>query len=71
MALKERGIAVTGTVRKGASGYPPRLLQLKKVNRGLISPVSLNEQHALLRVAFRDLVRLSEIILLQPWQKEH
>ena len=26
MALKERGIAVTGTVRKGASGYPPRLL---------------------------------------------
>jgi Transposase IS4 len=36
MALKERGIAVTGTVRKGASGYPPRLLQLKKVNRGLI-----------------------------------
>jgi Transposase IS4 len=36
IALKERGIAVTGTVRKGASGYPPRLLQLKKVNRGLI-----------------------------------
>jgi Transposase IS4 len=36
MALKERGIAVTGTVRKGASGYPPRLLQLKKLNRGLI-----------------------------------
>jgi Transposase IS4 len=36
MALKERGIAVTGTVRKGASGYPPRLLQLKKINRGLI-----------------------------------
>jgi Transposase IS4 len=35
-ALKERGIAVTGTVRKGASGYPPRLLQLKKVNRGLV-----------------------------------
>jgi Transposase IS4 len=26
IALKERGIAVTGTVRKGASGYPPRLL---------------------------------------------
>jgi hypothetical protein len=24
--LKERGIAVTDTVRKGASGYPPRLL---------------------------------------------
>jgi Transposase IS4 len=36
MALKERGIAVTGTVRKGASGYPPRLLQLKKLNRGLV-----------------------------------
>jgi Transposase IS4 len=36
MALKECGIAVTGTVRKGASGYPPRLLQLKKANRGLI-----------------------------------
>jgi Transposase IS4 len=36
MALKERGIAVTGTVRKGASGYPPRFLQLKKVNRGLV-----------------------------------
>jgi Transposase IS4 len=35
-ALKERGIAVIGTVRKGASGYPSRLLQLKKVNRGLI-----------------------------------
>jgi Transposase IS4 len=36
MALKERGIAVIGTVRKRASGYPPRLLQLKKVNRGLV-----------------------------------
>jgi Transposase IS4 len=36
IALKERGIAVTGIVRKGASRYPPRLLQLKKVNRGLI-----------------------------------
>ena len=36
MALKERGIAITGTVRKGASGYPPRLLQLKKLNRGLV-----------------------------------
>jgi hypothetical protein len=36
MALKERGIAVIGTVRKGASGYPPRLLQLKKANRGLV-----------------------------------
>jgi hypothetical protein len=35
-ALKERKIAVTKTVRKGASGYPPRLLQLKKINRGLI-----------------------------------
>jgi hypothetical protein len=35
-ALKERRIAVTRTVRKGVSGYPPRLLQLKKVNRGLI-----------------------------------
>jgi hypothetical protein len=36
MALKERGIAITGTVRKEASRYPPRLLQLKKVNRGLL-----------------------------------
>jgi Transposase IS4 len=36
MALKERGIAVIRTVKKGASGYPPRLLQLKKANRGLI-----------------------------------
>jgi Transposase IS4 len=36
IALKERGIAVTRTVRKGASEYPPRLLQLKKLNRGLI-----------------------------------
>jgi hypothetical protein len=36
IALKERGIAVTETVRKGASGYSPRLLQLKKINRGLI-----------------------------------
>jgi hypothetical protein len=35
-ALKERRIAVTGIVRKGALGYPPRVLQLKKVNRGLI-----------------------------------
>ncbi len=33
--LKERGIAVTETVRKGATGYPPRLLQLKKMNRAL------------------------------------
>jgi Transposase IS4 len=36
IALKERGIAVTETVRKGASEYPPRLLQLKKANRGLV-----------------------------------
>jgi hypothetical protein len=36
MALKERGITVIRTVRKGASGYTPRLLQLKKVNRGFI-----------------------------------
>jgi hypothetical protein len=36
IALKERGIAVTGTVRKEASKYPPRLLQLKKLNRGLV-----------------------------------
>jgi Transposase IS4 len=34
-ALKERGIAVTGTCRKGASGYSLRLLQLKAVNRSL------------------------------------
>ncbi len=34
-ALKERGIAVTKTVRKGATDYPPRLLQLKKMNRAL------------------------------------
>jgi hypothetical protein len=36
MALKERGIAVTETVKKGASRYPPRLLQLKKANRGIV-----------------------------------
>jgi hypothetical protein len=36
MALKERGIAVIRTVREGASRYPPRLLQLKKANKGLI-----------------------------------
>jgi Transposase IS4 len=36
MALKECRIAVTGTVRKGASRYSSRLLQLKKANRGLI-----------------------------------
>ena len=29
--LKERGIALTGTYRKGAYGYPPRLLALKDV----------------------------------------
>jgi hypothetical protein len=34
--LKERGIALTGTYRKGACGYPPRLLALKGV------PISLN-----------------------------
>jgi len=34
-ALKERGIAVTETVRKEVTGYPPRLLQLKKMNRAL------------------------------------
>ena len=36
IALKEREIAITSTVRKGTSGYSPRLLQLKKVNRDLI-----------------------------------
>jgi Transposase IS4 len=30
IALKERGIAVTGTVRKGASGYPPVFYSLKR-----------------------------------------
>ncbi len=34
-ALKERGIAVTETVRKGVTSYPSRLLQLKKMNRAL------------------------------------
>ncbi len=34
-ALKERGIAVTETVRKGVTGYSPQLLQLKKMNRAL------------------------------------
>ncbi len=33
--LKEREIAVTKTVRKRATNYPPRLLQLKKINRAL------------------------------------
>jgi hypothetical protein len=36
MALKKRGIAVIEIVRKGASRYPPRLLQLKKANGGLV-----------------------------------
>jgi hypothetical protein len=36
MALKERRIAVTGTVRKGALEYSLRLLQLKKINTGLV-----------------------------------
>jgi Transposase IS4 len=36
IALKERRIAVISIIRKGTSRYPPRLLQLKKVNRGLI-----------------------------------
>jgi Transposase IS4 len=30
IALKERGIAVTGTVRKGASEYPPVFYSLKR-----------------------------------------
>jgi hypothetical protein len=34
--LKERDIALTGTCRKGAYGYPPRLLALKSI------PISLN-----------------------------
>ncbi len=34
-ALKERGIAVIETVRKGATDYSLRLLQLKKMNRAL------------------------------------
>jgi len=33
--LKERGITVTETVRKRVTGYSPRLLQLKKINRAL------------------------------------
>jgi hypothetical protein len=33
--LLQRGIAVTGTVRKGAAGFPPRLLALKAVNTAL------------------------------------
>jgi hypothetical protein len=34
-ALKERGIAVTSTVRKSAAGYPSPLLMLKIANRAL------------------------------------
>ena len=34
-ALEERGITVTGTVRKSAAGYPPCLLMFKIVNRTL------------------------------------
>ncbi len=34
-ALKERGIAVTETVWKGVTDYPPQLLQFKKMNRAL------------------------------------
>ena len=33
--LKLKGIAVTGTVRKGAVGYPPRLSALKAINIAL------------------------------------
>ena len=33
--LKERGIALKGTCRKGAYGYPPRLLALKGVSMSL------------------------------------
>jgi hypothetical protein len=36
MALKERRIAVIEIIRKGALEYFLRLLQLKKINRGLI-----------------------------------
>ena len=34
--LKEREITVTDIVRKRTSEYPPRLLQLKKINRDII-----------------------------------
>ena len=34
-ALKEREIAVTETVRKSVTDYPPRLLMFKTVNRAL------------------------------------
>ena len=33
--LKSKGIAVTGTCRKGACGYPPRLSSLKIINSAL------------------------------------
>ena len=33
--LKLKGITVTGTVRKGAVGYPPRLSALKAINIAL------------------------------------
>jgi Transposase IS4 len=33
--LQEKGISITGTVRKGAAGFPPRLLALKNVNTAL------------------------------------
>ena len=33
--LKLKGIAVTGIVRKGAVGYPPRLSALKAINIAL------------------------------------
>jgi hypothetical protein len=36
ITLKERGIAVIEIVQKEVSRYSSRLLQLKKINRGLI-----------------------------------
>jgi hypothetical protein len=36
IALKKHAIAIIETIRKGALRYPPRLLQVKKVYRGLI-----------------------------------
>ena len=33
--LKQKGIAVTGTCRKGACGYPPRLSGFKTINSAL------------------------------------
>jgi hypothetical protein len=35
IALKERGIAVTGTVRKGALGSPPAFYSLKRLIEAL------------------------------------